>query len=119
MEGEAIAGAEQTIQRFRPVLYVENDREEKSAALIGQLFSLGYRLYWHMPPLFNPKNFFGASENVFGPRYSGNMLGIHASVEQRIEGLREIHEPGDRWLWDRSSKPQERNPIDERNPKLE
>jgi FkbM family methyltransferase len=101
MEGEVIAGAEQTIRRFRPVLYVENDREEKSAALIGQLFTLGYRLYWHLPPLFNPKNFFGATEDVFGARYSGNMLGIHNAVEQHIQGLREITEPGDRWLWDR------------------
>jgi hypothetical protein len=89
------------------VLYVENDREEKSAALIGQLLGLGYRLYWHLPPLFNPKNYFGATENVFGARYSGNMLGIHASIEQHIQGLREIIEPGDRWLWERHPKPPE------------
>src|SRR5262249_40563429 len=42
MEGETIAGAEQTIRRFRPVLYVENDRLESSAALIRQILALDY-----------------------------------------------------------------------------
>jgi FkbM family methyltransferase len=40
MEGEVIAGAEETIGEFRPVLYVENDRREKSASLIEQLLGL-------------------------------------------------------------------------------
>ena len=37
------------------ILYVENDREDLSPALIEFLFSLGYQLYWHLPPLFNPQ----------------------------------------------------------------
>jgi FkbM family methyltransferase len=95
MEGDVIAGAEQTIRRFRPVLYVENDRQEKSATLIRQLLALDYRLYWHRPPLFNPHNHFGATENVFGRVASGNMLGVHASVSQDVQGLREIAAPED------------------------
>ena len=90
MEGEVIAGAEQTIRRTRPVLYLENDRKEKSVALIGQLLALDYRLYWHLPVMFTPQNFFGATENAFPGILSVNMLGIHKSFPQAIDGLREI-----------------------------
>lgn len=74
MEREVLAGGGKMIGRFRPLLYVENDRKEKSQALIEALFALDYRLFWHFPPLFNPGNFFGNPENVFGRIVSRNML---------------------------------------------
>jgi FkbM family methyltransferase len=98
MESDVIAGGEQTIRRFRPMLYVENDRREKSAALIAQLLALEYRLYWHLPPMFNPHNHFEAAENVFGGTVSVNMLGLHVSLSQNITGLREIVNPQDTWF---------------------
>jgi FkbM family methyltransferase len=61
---EGMAGAAETLHTFRPVLYLENDRRKKPASLIAQLFGLGYRLYCHLPPLFNPENVFG--RNFFG-----------------------------------------------------
>jgi FkbM family methyltransferase len=97
MEREVLAGAEQTLQRFRPVLYVENDREANSAALIQQLMDWDYRLYWHLPPMFSPANFFGESQNVFPNIVSVNMLGLHKSVNQNIQGLREIRSPQESW----------------------
>ena len=97
MEGEVLAGAEQTIRRWRPVLYVENDRPEKSAELIRQALGLGYRLYWHLPRLFNPHNYFGVTENIFGTIVSANMLGFHTSVSQNMTDLREITDPEDDW----------------------
>ena len=97
MEGDVIAGAERTIRQFRPLLYVENDRLEKSAALIRQLLDLDYRLYWHLPPLFNPRNYFGAPENIFNGIVSINMLGVHASIPQNLTGFRQITTPQDNW----------------------
>jgi Methyltransferase FkbM domain len=97
MESDVIAGAEQTIRRCRPMLYLENDREEKSAGLIRQLLGLEYRLYWHLPRLFNPGNYFASTENVFSAFFSANMLGIPASMCQEVAGLREITNPHDRW----------------------
>jgi FkbM family methyltransferase len=96
MESDVLAGAEQTMRQHRPIVYVENDREAKSAALIEQLFALDYRLYWHLPPLFNPNNHLGKSKNLFPGIVSANMLGIHCSASQNIP-LREIHSPNDRW----------------------
>jgi hypothetical protein len=45
LEQEVLEGASDTLRRFRPRLYVENDRLEKSAALIEHLLALDYRLF--------------------------------------------------------------------------
>ncbi len=97
MEGEVIAGAAETIRAFRPVLYVENDRREKSASLIAQLFGLGYRLYWHLPPLFNPDNFLANPENVFGRIVSVNMLCLPEERPRKMANFRAIESPDDWW----------------------
>ena len=43
MEADVLAGARETIQRLSPALYVENDRPDKSEALIALILDLGYR----------------------------------------------------------------------------
>ena len=76
MELEILRGAGATIDRCRPILYVEDDREQNSAALRAWLISHGYRLYRHTPPLYNPENWRGSRVNVFGPIVSINLLCI-------------------------------------------
>jgi FkbM family methyltransferase len=44
----ALQGAEETLARCRPTLYVENDRLEHSQALIEWLWSKDYRMWWHI-----------------------------------------------------------------------
>jgi len=85
MEEQALQGASETIRRFKPFLYLENDRKEKSDSLIRTINDLGYRMYWHVPPLFNPLNFAGNSDNVFGGMTSRNMLCIHSSIQQSVD----------------------------------
>jgi len=97
MENEVLAGAEQTIRKYRPILYVENDREKESAALISRLLELDYRLYWHLPRLYTAKNHFANPQNVFGNTISVNVLAIPKSAKQNISGLREITSPQDTW----------------------
>lgn len=77
MESEVITGAAKLIDKFKPLLYLENDRIEKSETLIRQLDALGYDLYWNLPPLFNPANFYGVQENIYPRIVSVNMIGIH------------------------------------------
>jgi FkbM family methyltransferase len=96
-EQGAITGARQTIERFRPILYVENDRSERSPALIELLLSLGYRLYWHLPALFDERNFYQNPHNEFGNAVSVYMLGVHSSVPTSLSGLREITSPTSDW----------------------
>jgi FkbM family methyltransferase len=95
MEGNVLRGARETITRHWPLLYVENDRQDKSAALIALLFELGYRLYWDIRPMFNPANFAGIGENVFGLGASFNMLCVPRSAGAAITGFREIMSPDD------------------------
>jgi FkbM family methyltransferase len=93
MELEVLRGAAALIARFRPILYVENDRPETSEALIRHLLGLDYRLYWHLPPLYNPRNFFGESENVFSNIVSVNMLCLPRARPQSVQDLVEITDP--------------------------
>jgi FkbM family methyltransferase len=97
MEAEVLQGARETLARHSPILYVENDRAEKSAALIVLLFELGYRLFWHLPPLFNPGNFAGNAESVFPGIVSVNMIGVPRSVTPALSGFREVLSPDDEW----------------------
>lgn len=90
MELAVIRGASETIRRCRPILYVENDRAERSAALIAAIRALDYKLYWHLPPFFRQDNYYGNAANSFGDILSRNMLGIHSSVPTNIQGLRPV-----------------------------
>ena len=90
MESEVIRGAKKLISRHNPVIYVENDRPEKSKALIELIRSLDYRMYWHQPLLYNPNNFFGDSENIYPNIVSINMLCFHKSVDVNLAGFVEI-----------------------------
>ncbi|MEJ2121416.1 MAG: FkbM family methyltransferase [Alphaproteobacteria bacterium] len=85
MEAAVLRGAKETIAKHRPILYVENDRTDKSKALIELLFSYDYSLWWHLPPLFNAHNFNGVAANDYANIVSINMLCVHNSVNTKIE----------------------------------
>jgi FkbM family methyltransferase len=72
MELDVIAGAKETIGRHRPVIYLE--AREKAPALFASLDALGYRAWWHHPPMFNPANFRGVAENLWPGLPSLNVL---------------------------------------------
>jgi FkbM family methyltransferase len=97
MEQDVIHGAHETIEQHRPVLYVENDRAEHSAALISLIMGLGYRLYWHLPKMYRADNYYGNSTNVFGNIVSVNMICVDEDSELSFDGLRLITEPDSDW----------------------
>lgn len=86
MEQEVIEGAAATIHRYRPYLYVENDRLSNSDSLIRCIAGLDYDLYWHKPLLFNPHNFLKNPENVFGSILSLNLLCVPRGRGVVIQG---------------------------------
>ena len=90
MEKEVIDGAIGLIEKFKPILYVENDRVEKSKALIETIKKRGYDVYLHNPPLFNPDNFAKNSENIFGNIVSKNLLCIHKTSKIKVDGFQAI-----------------------------
>lgn len=92
-ELQVLEGSTKILARSQPVLYVENDRVDQSPQLIQWLFEHGYHLWWHLPPLFNPDNFFGVKENIYSNIRSLNMLCIPGSKNATIEGMTRILDP--------------------------
>ena len=64
-EEQVLRGAVDTIRRCSPILYLEDDRTEKSASLHSFLRELGYKWEAHNPPLYREKNFFGKKTNIW------------------------------------------------------
>lgn len=97
MEPDVLAGASRTIERHKPLLYLENDREDQSAALIADILARGYRAWWHTPRLFDANNFAGDKENIFGRTISVNLLCIHSSQGATVSNMHEVLGPKDSW----------------------
>jgi len=97
MELEIIEGAVETINKFQPYLYVEDDRKEQTEALHKKIFSLGYRIFQHRPFLFNLNNFYNKRENEFllgdKPVASLNLICVPDQSVVPDHTLREILEP--------------------------
>ena len=90
MELDVLRGAQRIIERQRPILYVEDDRANKSAELEQALRDLGYRMYRHNPLLFNPNNHRGNAENIFGDASFINLMCIPKEQPSQISGFDEV-----------------------------
>ena len=86
MEGDVLRGATALLAKFKPHLYVENDRVDRSEALMRLIDSLGYRLYWHTPALFDPDNPYGATRNEFPNVRSFNLFCVHREAHAEVAG---------------------------------
>jgi FkbM family methyltransferase len=99
-ELDVLKSGEMQIERFRPVLYFENDTRDTSPELLSiAMHNLGYDLYWHLAPVFSKDNFFGNSVNHWVPKdiLSIMILGIPAERKQSIQGLYRVVDPNDWW----------------------
>lgn len=85
-ELEVLRSGAELIGRCRPVLYFENDQKNASPALLGHAAGLGYELYWHPAPIFDPDNFFGNPVNHWAPRniMSLMVLGVPSEKAARF-----------------------------------
>jgi FkbM family methyltransferase len=90
MELEVLKGARNIISKTNPIIYVENDRVEKSQFLIEYLWELNYKLFWHLPPLFNHNNYFNNNNNLIGNFIAINMLCIPNDSKIEVCNLIEV-----------------------------
>lgn len=90
MEIGVLQGAKELVKKFKPIIYVENDRQQHSKNLIELLWSMDYKMYWHMPRLYNKDNFFKDDENIFGNIVSVNMVCIPKDSPINILDMKEI-----------------------------
>lgn len=77
MELAAIGGALATLERLRPVLYLEAN-PGKARALFVSLDAMDYRLWRHSPPLFSARNLNGVTVDPWPLMYSANLLAVPA-----------------------------------------
>jgi len=94
MEEEVLQGAVNTISRHQPIIYTECNRADQAESLVRRIHALGYDMYFHRPPLFNPDNFKQHSENVFGNIISKNLLCVSRGRNIVVDGLKKLEVPG-------------------------
>ena len=88
VEGSEVAvlmGARGTIEKYRPLLYVENHPDQPGQDLLRLIRSLGYRVWEHNPNLFNASNFNGHAIDIFDNVVSFNVLCV---PKEKIEQYR-------------------------------
>ncbi|MEM7465996.1 MAG: FkbM family methyltransferase [Pseudomonadota bacterium] len=90
METQVLKGAIETIKKFNPLLYLENDRAENARELVGLVKQLGYQVFEHKPLLYQSSNFYGNPNNVFGNIGSLNILCVPSGRRINTKGLTEI-----------------------------
>ncbi|HEY8602986.1 FkbM family methyltransferase [Tsuneonella suprasediminis] len=96
MECEALKGATETIRRFRPIIYVEADRQERFTELYTILSGHRYRMYWSLVNLYRPDNFRGVTEDVF-QIFSANLLCIPEERDITVTDMPPVTGPDDSW----------------------
>jgi FkbM family methyltransferase len=93
MEPHVLDGARAFVAKYRPVLFVENDRESTSAAVLTRLLDLHYRVYWHVAPLHRAGNWRGEQEDLFPGKGTINVFCIPREREQHVVGFTEMTDP--------------------------
>lgn len=73
-EYEVLQGAAKTIGRCKPIMYIEDDRSNKSHQLRAYINQLGYEIVEHKPTLYRDRNFFGLHKNIWDRNYASHNL---------------------------------------------
>jgi FkbM family methyltransferase len=90
MEMSVLKGAIRTIQEYKPMLYVENDRNDKRDELRQWVEALGYECWQHFPPHYSPDNYRRCEENIFGKCVSANLFAYHKDSGLKHEDFAEF-----------------------------
>jgi FkbM family methyltransferase len=85
MEADVIRGAIKSIEKHRPVLYIENDRPDRASIVLALVRALGYNVLFHVPYLYNPNNFLNNKSNYFSNTVSLNMFCVPEEKEFEID----------------------------------
>ena len=73
-ELEVLRGGRETINRCKPIMYIEDDRIDKRKALRAAIVELGYTIEEHYPALYRENNFFGLKKNIWDREYASHNL---------------------------------------------
>lgn len=99
MELNVIRGAEKTIKKCRPFIFVENNSEKGAPELIEELFKNEYDCWWHIAKYYNPNNYFKNPENCWPNLVpEANMLCVPKEIKFSITGFEKVLDIHDNWI---------------------
>jgi hypothetical protein len=89
---EVLEGAEESVWRLRPKLFLSADDAVQLELLIARVKDLGYRCWVHESALYNPGNFNRREGDIFNGRTSLALLAIPEEIDgdDEISGCRHI-----------------------------
>lgn len=64
-EEKVLIGAIGTINKYKPILYIECTNPKNSKKIISRVFDLEYQAFWHIFSYYNPDNYFKQKKNIF------------------------------------------------------
>ena len=97
MEADVIMGATDTIARFRPILFVENNTTKGASKTNEAIFSINYRAYWHISAYYNPNNFYENGVNMWARIVPESNLLCFPRDASVTTNLVECTGPDDNW----------------------
>ena len=97
LEARVLEGAQATIRRTRPILFVETTTENHRQ-VISKLEDFNYAGWWHIAPYYNAGNFFSNERNVFADIHpESNLLCFPREANVQVAGLEAVEGPEDTW----------------------
>lgn len=84
MELGVLKGGRKFIEKYKPFLYIENDREDNEEKVESLLKEMNYEVFNHSPDMYNPDNFFQEEENIFGTTASKNIFCKHKDSDVTV-----------------------------------
>lgn len=93
-EIDVLRGAENTIARLRPIVFMEANKNTRET--IEFLLRHSYQLHWFSAPFYNPDNFYGSSE-THGKEGNGDVSILATPPGSDIGGLVSVLGPDDTW----------------------
>ena len=86
-----LEGAEQTLKKCHPVLFIENNCKKGSLEMIDFVSRLDYICHWSIHSYFNEANFNKNDTNIFPPNANSiNMLCISRHDEKSAQKERKM-----------------------------
>ena len=98
MEADVLDGAEITIKRLQPILFIENNSEDNSPNIIQRILELNYQAWWLIARYYNSSNYFGNLENIFAPYHpEANLFCLPRGTDGPVDGLEPVCGADDTW----------------------
>ncbi len=92
-ESKVLKGGEEFISTHRPVIYLENNREDQYKDLLDFFKKNNYVAYSHLPPSFNPDNFNRVPNNYFHGSYrEPNIVALPIEKQQLMTDTSNVTE---------------------------